>query len=43
MIQCRVSLNEKLKRLCALDEEIITLVGDDDIESEFEQVDQFKE
>ena len=42
-MQCKLLLTEKLERLCTLDEEILTLVGDDDIETEIEQVDQFKE
>ena len=43
LMQCKLSLNEKLQRLGTLDEEILTLVGDDDIESEIEQADIFKE
>ena len=42
-MQCKVSLNEKLDRLRKLDEQILTLVKDDDIENEIEQADQFKE
>jgi len=42
-MQCKLSLTEKLERLCTLDEEILTLVGDDDIEMKIEQADQFKE
>ena len=43
LMQCKLSLNEKLERLRTLDEEILTIVEDDDIESEIEQADQFKE
>ena len=43
LMQCKLSLNEKLEWLCTLDEEILTIVEDDDIESEIEQADQFKD
>jgi len=43
LMQCKVSLNEKLTKLCQLDEQILALVEDDDIENEIEQADQFKE
>ena len=43
LMQCKVSLNEKLDKLRDLDEKILTLVEDDDIENEIEQADQFKE
>lgn len=43
LMQCKLSLNEKLDRLRTLDDEILTLVVDEDIESESEQTDQFKE
>ena len=41
--QCKVSLNEKLDKLRELDEQILALVKDENIESEIEQADQFKE
>ena len=41
-MQCKLSLNEKLERLRTLEEEILTIV-EDDIETEIEQADQFKE
>ena len=43
LMQCKLSLNEKLERLHTLNEEILTIVEDDDIESEIEQADQFKD
>jgi len=42
-MQCKLSLNEKLEWLRTLDEEILTLVPDDDIEMEIGQADTFKE
>ena len=41
LMQCKVSLNEKLDKLRELDEQILALVEDDGIESEIEQADQF--
>ena len=43
LIQCKLSLNEKLNKLRELDEEILALIEDEGIESEIEQADQFKE
>jgi len=43
LMQCKLSLNEKLDRVSTLDEEILALVDDDGIESEIEQADQFRE
>ena len=43
LMQCKLSLNEKLDRLRALDEEILALVEDEGIADEIEQADQFKE
>ena len=43
LMQCKLSLNEKLEGLRTSDEEILTIVEDDDIETEIEQADQFKE
>ena len=43
LMQCKLSLNEKLDRLHTLDEEILALVEDEGIADEIEQADQFKE
>ena len=43
LMQCKLSLNEKLDRLRELNQEILALVEDDEIESEIEQADQFTE
>jgi len=43
LMQYKASLNEKLDKLHKLDEQISTLVKDDDIENEIEQADQFRE
>ena len=41
LVQCKVSLNEKLDKLHELDDQILALVEDEDIESEIEQANQF--
>ena len=43
LMQCKLSLNQKLDKIRELDEEILALVDDDGIENEIEQADQFKE
>ena len=43
LMQYKLSLNEKLEWLRTLDEEILTIVEEDNIESEIEQADQFKD
>ena len=41
LMQCKISLNQKLVELRKLDEKILALVVDEDIESKIEQADQF--
>ena len=41
LMQCKLSLNEKLDKLRELNQAILALVEDDETESEIEQADQF--
>ena len=43
LLQCKLSLKEKLETLKTLDEEIIVLVDEDALEDQIEQADIFKE
>ena len=43
LLQCKLSLKEKLETLKTLDEEIIALVDEDALEDQIEQADVFKE
>ena len=43
LLQCKLSLKEKLEALKILDEEIIALVDEDPLEDQIEQADVFKE
>ena len=43
LLQCKLSLKEKLETLKALDEEIISLVDEDALDDQIEQADVFKE
>jgi len=43
LVQCKLSLTEKLDKLHEIDETILNLIDEENIESEIEQADQFKE
>ena len=43
LLQCKLSLKEKLQTLKTLDKEIIALIDEDALEDQIEQADVFKE
>ena len=43
LLQCKLTLKEKLDTIKRYDDEILELVGDEEIENEIEQADIFKE
>ena len=41
LMQCKISLNERLDKLQELDKQILALTEDEDLESKIKQADQF--